>query len=98
MALTAAWYLVYAGAVLMDSALRDRLSEQERTMAHNVFVAMGKHLKTTALETLPNNYRSLVSMRLCLQLHVCVTFAGGFSASTSVQKNPGCSKANYHNT
>lgn len=54
-------YVAYAGAILDNQQMRQRLSVQEQQYANKFFVILGRHLKNTVLDDLPLNYRSLVS-------------------------------------
>lgn len=50
----------FAGTVLDNAELRDKLSTQEQRFATDFFVAMGRHFKGSVLDDLPPAYQSLV--------------------------------------
>lgn len=49
-----------AGAILESEMLTERLSSGELTFARGVFVALGRHLRSSALCQMPPQYTSLV--------------------------------------
>jgi hypothetical protein len=54
--------LVYAGTVLDNQEVRDKLSSAEQTFTTDYFVSMGRHFKSSVLDDLPPAYQSLVSV------------------------------------